>query len=70
MYIYIYVPSFACSIPLGDVLSGVCSVGVWDMSALRLFVLAPLFIFLIVGTIFLLGGFVSLFRVCCLILFC
>ena len=33
------------------------------MSALRLFVLAPLFLFLIVGTIFLLGGFISLFRV-------
>ena len=47
----------------GDVLSGVCSVGVWDMQALRLFVLAPLFLFLIVGTIFLLGGFISLFRV-------
>lgn len=47
----------------GDVLSGVCSVGIWDMSALRLFVLAPLFLFLIVGTIFLLGGFISLFRV-------
>ena len=53
-----------CSIaPLGDELSGVCSVGIWDMSALRLFVLAPLFLFLIVGTIFLLGGFISLFRV-------
>ena len=48
---------------LGDVLSGVCSVGVWDMSALRLFVLAPLCIFLFLGTIFLLGGFISLFRV-------
>jgi len=47
----------------GDVLSGVCSVGVWDMSALRLFVLAPLCIFLFLGTIFLLGGFISLFRV-------
>jgi len=47
----------------GDVLSGVCSVGVWDMAALRYFVLAPLCIFLSVGTIFLLGGFISLFRV-------
>jgi frizzled protein 1/7 len=57
---------FCCStgiVPLGDVLSGVCSVGIWDMSALRLFVLGPLFLFLIVGTIFLLGGFISLFRV-------
>ena len=54
---------FSLRVSSGDVLSGVCSVGVWDMSALRVFVLAPLCIFLFLGTIFLLGGFISLFRV-------
>nr|CRI73784.1 Frizzled-1 [Euperipatoides kanangrensis] len=47
----------------GDVLSGVCFVGLWDVDALRGFVLAPLFVYLLLGTIFLLTGFVSLFRI-------
>ncbi|XP_028992072.1 frizzled-7-A-like [Betta splendens] len=47
----------------GDLLSGVCYVGVSSVSALRGFVLAPLFVYLFVGTSFLLAGFVSLFRI-------
>lgn len=47
----------------GDVLSGVCYVGIWDVTTLRGFVLTPLFIYLVLGTIFLLAGFVSLFRI-------
>ncbi|XP_014259631.1 frizzled-2 [Cimex lectularius] len=47
----------------GDVLTGVCYVGLWNVETLRKFVLAPLFIYLVLGTIFLLAGFVSLFRI-------
>lgn len=47
----------------GDVLSGVCYTGVFDVDALRGFVLAPLVVYLIIGTSFLLAGFVSLFRI-------
>ncbi|XP_061642585.1 frizzled-7-like [Phyllopteryx taeniolatus] len=47
----------------GDLLTGVCYVGVYDVDALRGFVLAPLFVYLLVGTFFLLAGFVSLFRI-------
>ncbi|XP_050675798.1 frizzled-7 [Leptidea sinapis] len=47
----------------GDVLSGVCYVGLWDAEALRGFVLSPLCVYLVLGTIFLLAGFVSLFRI-------
>ncbi|XP_078700419.1 frizzled-2-like [Branchiostoma floridae x Branchiostoma belcheri] len=47
----------------GDVLSGVCFVGISDIDALRGFVLAPLFLYLVIGTLFLLAGFVSLFRI-------
>lgn len=47
----------------GDVLSGVCYTGIFDVDALRGFVLAPLFVYLIIGTSFLLAGFVSLFRI-------
>ncbi|XP_034046939.1 frizzled-2 [Thalassophryne amazonica] len=43
----------------GDVLSGVCFVSLSN----RGFVLAPLFIYLFIGTSFLLAGFVSLFRI-------
>ncbi|XP_023229313.1 frizzled-2-like [Centruroides sculpturatus] len=44
----------------GDVLSGVCNVGIWNVDALRGFVLAPLSVYLGLGTVFLLAGFVSL----------
>ncbi|XP_038822603.1 frizzled-1-like [Salvelinus namaycush] len=47
----------------GDVLSGVCYVGINSVYALRGFVLAPLLIYLFLGTSFLLAGFVSLFRI-------
>ncbi|KAM3864080.1 frizzled-2-like [Diretmus argenteus] len=47
----------------GDVLSGVCFVGLSNLAPLRGFVLAPLFIYLFIGTSFLLAGFVSLFRI-------
>ncbi|XP_076303950.1 frizzled-2-like [Tachypleus tridentatus] len=44
----------------GDVLSGVCYVGIWNVDALRGFILGPLFVYLVLGTVFLLAGFVSL----------
>ncbi|KAG5345123.1 FZD7B protein, partial [Acromyrmex charruanus] len=47
----------------GDILSGVCYVGLWNVEALRGFVLAPLCVYLLLGTVFLLAGFVSLFRI-------
>lgn len=47
----------------GDLLTGICYVGIYSMDALRGFVLAPLFIYLFIGTSFLLAGFVSLFRI-------
>ncbi|XP_066254768.1 frizzled-2 isoform X2 [Euwallacea similis] len=47
----------------GDVLSGVCYVGIWNVEAMRIFVLLPLVIYLIFGTVFLTSGFVSLFRI-------
>uniref|UniRef100_T1JLV3 Uncharacterized protein n=1 Tax=Strigamia maritima TaxID=126957 RepID=T1JLV3_STRMM len=47
----------------GDVLSGVCFVGVWNSTTLRCFLLIPLVVYLFIGTIFLLAGFVSLFRI-------
>ncbi|KAK7939942.1 hypothetical protein WMY93_003268 [Mugilogobius chulae] len=47
----------------GDLLSGVCYVSSSNLDPLRGFVLAPLFIYLFIGTSFLLAGFVSLFRI-------
>lgn len=47
----------------GDELSGVCYVGISDVNSLRGYVLAPLFVYFIIGATFLLAGFVSLFRV-------
>ncbi|ERL87962.1 frizzled-7-B [Dendroctonus ponderosae] len=47
----------------GDVLSGVCYVGIWNVDTMRIFVLLPLVIYLIFGTVFLMSGFVSLFRI-------
>ncbi|XP_008328245.1 frizzled-2 [Cynoglossus semilaevis] len=47
----------------GDMLSGVCFVSLGNLDPLRGFVLAPLFIYLFIGTSFLLAGFVSLFRI-------
>ena len=47
----------------GDELTGMCYVGNQDIGALTGFVLAPLIVYLIVGTIFILAGFVALFRI-------
>lgn len=47
----------------GDSISGLCYVGNQNLGNLRGYVLAPLFVYLILGTSFLLGGFVSLFRI-------
>ncbi|XP_033113757.1 frizzled-7-B-like [Anneissia japonica] len=47
----------------GDPLSGVCFTGSTNITALRGFVLAPLIIYLIVGTFFLCTGFIALFRI-------
>ncbi|XP_057713464.1 frizzled-8-like [Corythoichthys intestinalis] len=47
----------------GDPVAGVCYVGNHDLDNLRGFVLAPLLVYLLVGSMFLLAGFVSLFRI-------
>lgn len=47
----------------GDPVSGICYVGNMNMENLRKFVLAPLFVYLLLGTTFLFAGFVSLFRI-------
>lgn len=47
----------------GDPVSGICYVGNMNMEHLQTFVLAPLLIYFLVGTTFLLAGFVSLFRI-------
>lgn len=47
----------------GDHISGICYVGNQNMMNLRGFVLAPLILYLVLGTSFLLAGFVSLFRI-------
>ena len=46
-----------------DPLSGVCFTGLRNMSVMKGFVLAPLCLYLILGTCFLLAGFVSLIRI-------
>uniref|UniRef100_T2MDS5 Frizzled-2 n=1 Tax=Hydra vulgaris TaxID=6087 RepID=T2MDS5_HYDVU len=47
----------------GDLLSGICFVGGKNLSALRGFLLAPLFFYLVAGSVFLLAGFVALIRI-------
>ncbi|XP_075870963.1 frizzled-8-like [Nelusetta ayraudi] len=47
----------------GDSVAGICYVGNQNLDNLRGFVLAPLVVYLLVGTAFLLAGFVSLFRI-------
>lgn len=47
----------------GDVLSGVCFVGQLDSYSLGVFLLWPLCIYLVLGTIFLVAGFTSLFHI-------
>ncbi|RZC42028.1 frizzled [Asbolus verrucosus] len=47
----------------GDVLSGVCYVGIWNVEAMRIFILIPLCIYLVFGLVFLTSGLISLFRI-------
>lgn len=47
----------------GDELSRVCFVGAQDQAALAGFVIAPLCIYLILGTTFIISGFTALFRI-------
>ncbi|XP_052089903.1 frizzled-9-like [Mytilus californianus] len=47
----------------GDELTGLCYVGNQDISALTGFVLTPLILYLLLGTFFILAGFVALFRI-------
>ncbi|KAK3083394.1 hypothetical protein FSP39_021541 [Pinctada imbricata] len=47
----------------GDDLSGICFTGIFDVDSLRGFVLAPLVVYLLIGTSFLLAGFISLFKI-------
>ncbi|XP_015922948.1 frizzled-5 [Parasteatoda tepidariorum] len=47
----------------GDPVAGVCSVGNQNVDHLRWFVIFPLCAYLVLGTSFLLAGFVSLFRI-------
>ena len=47
----------------GDPVAGICFVGNQNIDNLRGFVMAPLFVYLLIGTSFLLAGFVSLFRI-------
>lgn len=44
-------------------MAGICYVGNQNLNSLRGFVLGPLVLYLLVGTLFLLAGFVSLFRI-------
>lgn len=47
----------------GDSVAGICYVGNQSLESLRGFVLAPLVVYLFSGSLFLLAGFVSLFRI-------
>nr|QVK45714.1 G protein-coupled receptor [Proales similis] len=46
-----------------DILSGICFTGIRNLSVMRGFVLAPLIVYLILGSCFLMAGFVSLVRI-------
>ncbi|TPP58710.1 Frizzled-1 [Fasciola gigantica] len=47
----------------GDPLSGICFTGLTDPVILRIFLIAPLCLYLVIGTGFLFAGFVSLFKI-------
>ena len=47
----------------GDILTGICFVGLWHMGSLRLYVLAPLLSYLVIGTVFLILGLFSLIKI-------
>lgn len=60
---YLFIAFFLSSPISGDVLSGVCFVGQLDSHSLGVFLLFPLCIYLTLGAIFLMAGFISLFRI-------
>lgn len=60
---FCYLFIFSISLISGDVLSGVCFVGQLDSHSLGVFLLFPLCIYLSLGAIFLMAGFISLFRI-------
>ncbi|CAH8448110.1 unnamed protein product [Dicrocoelium dendriticum] len=47
----------------GDPVGGLCYVGSTDLTNLRLFVLAPMCVYLGLGTVFLFAGFIALFKI-------
>jgi frizzled protein 1/7 len=47
----------------GDVLTGTCFVGLWDVWSLRWLLITPLLIYLTVGTLFLALGLFSLIKI-------
>uniref|UniRef100_A0A8D8ZZP9 Frizzled-2 n=2 Tax=Cacopsylla melanoneura TaxID=428564 RepID=A0A8D8ZZP9_9HEMI len=47
----------------GDTIAGICYVGNHNINNLKYFVVFPLIIYLVLGIIFLFGGFISLFRI-------
>ncbi|KAK4472448.1 hypothetical protein MN116_002578 [Schistosoma mekongi] len=47
----------------GDSISGLCTVGSINLTYLRLFLLIPMCIYLSIGSIFLLAGFIALFKI-------
>ena len=53
----------SCCVNLKDQLCASCYVGNQSITNLRGFVIGPLFIYLLLGSMFLLAGFVSLFRI-------
>ena len=54
--------NYVSSLFPGDVLTGACFLGLWNVAAMRWFVLAPLLLYLALGSVLLAAGFVSLFR--------
>lgn len=47
----------------GDILSGICFIGIFDVDVLRGFVLVSLVVYLLLGIFFLLVGFVLFFKI-------
>ena len=47
----------------GEELTGLCYVGNQDPTALLVFVIAPLFLYLVTGTSFVLAGFIAMYRI-------
>jgi frizzled protein 1/7 len=47
----------------GDVLTGTCFVGLWDVWSLRWLLITPLVIYISIGTLFLAAGLTSLIKI-------